>query len=129
MHIMRRTLAALLSCVLAILPIGPAQAAMVGTGEIVSPALQQRPDESRLRQLLAQESAREQLRAWGVDPAQLDARISSLSNSELARINAGIESQQAGGDVLGVLVLIFVIFIITDVIGATDIFPFIHPVR
>jgi hypothetical protein len=31
--------------------------------------------------------------------------------------------------VLGVIVLIFVIFVITDVIGATDIFPFIHPVK
>ncbi len=129
MHIMQRTLTVLLSCVLALLPLGPAQAAMVGTGQIVSPSLQERPDESRLRHLLAQESARERLQAWGVDPAKLDARISSLSNSELARINAGIESQQAGGDVLGVLVLIFVIFVITDVIGATDIFPFIHPVR
>ncbi len=128
MQMMQRTLAVLLSCVLMILPVMPAQAAMVGTGEILSPTAA-RQDESRLRHFLAQESAREQLQSWGVDAASLDARIANLSDSELARISQGIEAQQAGGSVLGVVVLIFVIFVITDVIGATDIFPFIHPVR
>jgi hypothetical protein len=53
----------------------------------------------------------------------------SLSDSELARINQGIEHLNAGGDVLGILLVIFIVFVITDVIGATDIFPFIHPVN
>lgn len=129
MQIMQRTLAWLLSSLLILVPVVPAQAAMVGTGEIVSPAAAH-ADQSALRHLLEQQDARQQLQAWGVAPSSLDARIASLSDSELARINQGIESLQAGsGSVLGVLVLIFVIFVITDVIGATDIFPFIHPVR
>jgi hypothetical protein len=129
MQTMQRTLAWILSALLMILPLVPAQAAMVGTGEIVAtPSL--RAEESTLRRFLEQEDARQQLQAWGVSPASLDARINSLSDSELARINQGIENLHAGGtSVLGVLVLIFVIFVITDVIGATDIFPFIHPVR
>jgi len=129
MRIMQRTLAWLLSGVLMILPVIPAQAAMVGTGEIVG-ATPARAAESTVRRFVEQQAAREQLQAWGVNPASLDARISSLSDSELARINQGIDSARAGGtSVLGVIVLIFVIFVITDVIGATDIFPFIHPVR
>jgi hypothetical protein len=47
----------------------------------------------------------------------------------VARINQRLAELPAGGDVLGVIVLIFVIFVITDVIGATDIFPFIHAVK
>ncbi len=44
--------------------------------------------------------------------------------------NEGIGQLQAGGDsVLGVILLIFIVFVITDAIGATDIFPFVHPVR
>lgn len=129
MQIMQRTLAWLLSGLLMILPMVPAQAAMVGTGEIVSP-LSSRAQENTLRQFLDQQDARQQLQAWGVSPSSLDARINSLSDSELARINQSIDNLHAGGtSVLGVLVLIFVIFVITDVIGATDIFPFIHPVR
>jgi hypothetical protein len=30
---------------------------------------------------------------------------------------------------VGVILFIFVLFIVTDAIGATDIFPFVHPVR
>jgi len=129
MQIMQRTLAWLLSAMLLILPVVSAQAAMIGTGEIVTPA-SVRADQGTLRRFLEQETARQQLQDWGVSPASLDARISALSDSELARINQGIDSLHAGGtSVLGVVVLIFVIFVITDVIGATDIFPFIHPVK
>jgi Family of unknown function (DUF6627) len=129
MPIMQRTLAWLLSAMLMILPLVPAQAAMVGTGEIVGQA-PVRADESGLRRFLQQETARQQLQQLGVSADSLDARISRLSDSELARINQGIDSMHAGGtSVLGVVVLIFIIFVITDVIGATDIFPFIHPVR
>lgn len=129
MQIMRHTLAWLLSAMLLILPVIPAQAAMVGTAEIVSPATV-RAGEGTLRRFLEQENARQQLRQLGVSTASLDERISRLTDSELARINQGIDSMHAGGTgVLGVVVLIFVIFVITDVIGATDIFPFIHPVR
>ncbi|MCK5383915.1 MAG: PA2779 family protein, partial [Gammaproteobacteria bacterium] len=57
-------------------------------------------------------------------------RVASLSDSELARINQGIDSLNAGGEsVLGILLVIFIVFVITDVIGATDIFPFIRPVN
>lgn len=128
----RRTLAWLLSAVLAFLPMLPAQAAMVGTGDVLSApnANAQRAGEQPLRRLLAQQDARRQLQELGVNPARVEQRISALSDSELARINQGIDSMHAGGtSVLGVLVLIFVLFVITDVIGATDIFPFIHPVN
>lgn len=129
MQIMQRTLAWLLSVMLVALPVMPAQAAMVGTGEIVSPAAT-RAQETPLRQFLAREDARRQLQQLGVDAGSLDSRVASLSDSELARINQGIDKLHAGGtSVLGVIVLIFVIFVITDVIGATDIFPFIHPVK
>ncbi len=82
-----------------------------------------------LQQLLARDSARQQLQALGVDPQWAAKRIDSLTESELARINQGIGELHAGGDVLGVLLVVFIVFVITDVIGATDIFPFIHPVR
>jgi hypothetical protein len=104
---------------------------MVGTEQIVNPAAHARPAASKLRHLLEQADARQQLQAWGVSPAWVDARVNSLSDSELARINQAIDDQHAAGgtSILGVLLVIFIVFVITDVIGATNIFPFIHPVR
>jgi hypothetical protein len=129
MRVMQRSMICLLSVMLSILPVMPAQAAMVGTEQIVNPA-QSRPTESKLRQFLDQQAVRQQLQAWGVSPASVDARVSNLSDAELARINQQIDNVHAGGtSILGVLLIIFLVFVITDVIGATDIFPFIHPVR
>ena len=66
----------------------------------------------------------------GVSPEWAQQRAASLSDAELARINRGIGQLEAGSDsVLGILLIIFIVFIITDAIGATDIFPFVHPVR
>ena len=52
-----------------------------------------------------------------------------MTHQEIAQLNRQLADLPAGGDVLGIIVLIFIVFIITDVIGATDIFPFVHPVK
>ena len=128
MHILSRPLAVLLSVLLALMPILPAQAAMIGNAQIINqhPSQQTRDD---LQQLLEQESAHQQLQAWGVNPEQISSRINSLTDAELARVNRQVNELRAGGDILGILLVIFIVFVITDVIGATDIFPFIHPVK
>ena len=113
---------------LALMPLLPAQAAMIGNEQIVSQSQSQQTRDS-LQQLFEQETARQQLQAWGVNPDQIKSRIDSLTDAELARFNQQVNDLQAGGDVLGILLVIFLVFIITDVIGATDIFPFIHPVK
>jgi len=127
-HFLRRPIAVLLSLLLALAPLIPAQAAMIGNQQIINQSESQQTRGS-LQQLVEQESARQQLQAWGVDPEQIQNRINSLTDSELARINQQVDTLDAGGGVLGILLVIFVVFVITDVIGATDIFPFIHPVN
>jgi hypothetical protein len=126
---MTRPLAWFLSAMLAIMPILPAQAAMVGTGEILNSA-QSAPVDERLQQFLDREDTRQQLQEWGVSADWVETRLGSLTDAELARIHQEIDNLEAGGNtILGILLIIFIIFVITDVIGATDIFPFIHPVK
>ena len=127
-HFLRRPIAVLLSLLLALAPLIPAQAAMIGNQQIINQSESQQTRDS-LQQLVEQQSARQQLQAWGVDPEQIQNRINSLTDSELARINQQVDTLDAGGSVLGILLVIFIVFVITDVIGATDIFPFIHPVK
>ena len=123
-----RPLAWLLSLMLAILPVLPAQAAMVGTDEILSQ--QQAPADDRLQQFLDREDTRAQLQEWGVSAEWVETRLNSLTDAELARIHSELDNLEAGGSsILGILLIIFIVFVITDVIGATDIFPFIHPVK
>ena len=127
-HFLRRPIAVLLSLLLALTPIIPAQAAMIDNEQVINQHLQGQTRDS-LQQLLQQQSARQQLQALGVGPDLVKNRIDSLTDSELARINRHVDTLDAGGNILGILLVIFIVFVITDVIGATDIFPFIHPVK
>lgn len=108
--------------------IAPVQAAMVGTAQVLA-AEQGRLDRNRLASLLEREDLQRRLSALGVDVQDARDRVANLTDAEVARINQHITELPAGGDALGVVVLVFIIFIITDAIGVTDIFPFVHPIK
>lgn len=108
--------------------IAPVQAGMVGTAQVLA-AEQGRLDRHRLASLLEREDLQRRLSALGVDVQDARNRVANLTDAEVARINQHITELPAGGDVLGVVVLIFIVFIITDAIGVTDIFPFVHPIN
>lgn len=123
--------AAALVCLLLALPLvfAPVHAAMVGTGQMLQ-GEEARWERAQLLQALDREAVREQLSALGVDPDHAAERVARLSDAEVAELNRRLEEMPAGGSsVLGVAAFIFVVFIITDVIGATDIFPFVRPVN
>jgi Family of unknown function (DUF6627) len=129
MQYIQRPLAWFLSAMLLLMPMMPAQAAMIGTDQIIN-----QTDSSltleKLQQFLDREAIQKQLHAWGVSPDRIKERVNRLTDMELARINRDINDLNAGGEsILGVLLIIFIVFVITDVIGATNIFPFIHPVN
>jgi hypothetical protein len=128
MKFMQRPLAWFLSAMLVLMPMMSAQAAMIGTDQIIDQTDYSLTQE-KLQQFLDREAAQKQLQAWGVSPDWVKDRVNNLTDRELARINQGIDKLNAGGSVGGVLLIIFIVFVITDVIGATNIFPFIHPVK
>ncbi len=129
MHKFQRPLAWVLSVLLVLMPVMSAQAAILDTDTLITTTRSQQSI-TGLQQLLGREDAQQQLLALGVSPDQVSERVASLSDSELARINQGIDTLNAGGDsVLGILLVIFIVFVITDVLGATNIFPFIHPIK
>jgi len=71
-----------------------------------------------------------QLVARGVDPAQVQARLESLTDEEVQTLAANMDQLPAGGDGLGLLVFLFIVLLITDILGFTNIFPFVkHPKR
>ena len=70
------------------------------------------------------------LQARGVDPAAARARVAALGDAEAAYLAQQIDLAPAGGDsLLGVLVFIFVLLLVTDILGLTKVFPFTKSVR
>ena len=124
----RHVISLLLSISLIMLPMFNAQAAMVANAQVID-RMQQQTDRDAVLQLLQQKEARDYLISMGVQPRDVEQRVNMMTSEELTQLNAQMAELPAGGDILGLLLLLFIIFIITDIIGATDIFPFVHPVR
>ena len=95
MNLLRRSTAIFLSILLALMPLLPAQAAMIGNEQIVHQGLSHQTRDG-LQQLFEQETAQQQLQAWGVSPDQIKSRIDSLTDAELARINQQVNDLNAG---------------------------------
>ncbi|GAB3391360.1 PA2779 family protein [Azotobacter armeniacus] len=104
------------------------QAAMIGTQEVIA-AEQRQVDRQQLLQMLEDQEVRKKLESLGVDRQQVEQRIGSLTSAELAEFNRQLAEAPAGGNVLGIIVLFMVIFIITDMLCATDVYTFVRCVR
>ena len=100
-----------------------AQAGIVGT-EVALAGATLDADRARLNDRLAREDVKAMLVAHGVDPAVVQERVVGLSATEVQRLNTQMDQMPAGGEVLGVLLTIFIVLLITDLIGWTDVFPF-----
>lgn len=102
-----------------------AQAAMIGTPEVVAEQ-QQKVDQKQLITMLDDQDVQKKLEAMGVDRDQVESRINSLTPAELAQFNQQLDEAPAGAGVVGIIVLFLVIFIITDMLCATNIFNFVN---
>lgn len=123
----RATVAALasLSLLCAALPL-PAHAALVGTQQVMHADAAAR---AHIRAWLARADVRTELLKNGVDVSQVQARVDALTDAEAADFAGRIDRAPAGGDVLGILFAVFVILLVTDILGLTKVFPFTRPVR
>jgi hypothetical protein len=102
-----------------------AHAGMIGTETVVN-AAQVQQDRERLRDVFNRDDVKAQLIARGVDPAQVQARVDSLTDQEVQSLSGKLDQLPAGGDsFLGALVFIFIVLLITDILGFTNIFPFV----
>jgi hypothetical protein len=109
-------------------PIGPAHAELVPTNSVVA-ASQAGSARKTLGRYLEREDVRAGLEQYGVSPAAAKARVAALSDEEVTAIAGRIDSQPAGGEIIGALVFIFVLLLITDILGFTKIFPFTRSVK
>ena len=109
-------------------PYQSAMAAMIGT-EVAIDAGQAQNAREYLNGFLAREDVRNALISQGIDPQEAKNRIASLTDEEAQRVADQLEQLPAGGDFLVTLLvivfLVFVILLLTDIAGYTDIFPFV----
>ena len=101
----------------------PATAAIIGSEALVQ-ASQREATEAKVLQALSRPALVEQMEKLGVDPVAARDRVAALTDDELAALDQRLDSLPAGGDVLGALLFVFVLLLVTDILGLTKVFPF-----
>ena len=109
-------------------PFQSAFAAMVAT-ETVLESSQGQEARTRIKQVLAREDVRQGLIEQGIDPLEANARIDSLSDAEALAVADKLDQLPAGSGALEVVLIValivFLTLLVTDIMGYTDIFPFV----
>ena len=105
-----------------------AHAGMVGTGDMIQQE-QTQLDRQQLLSLLEKQEVQDKLAELGVSKDQVADRINNLTPAELAEFEQQLAKAPAGEGVVGVVVLLFVLFVVTDLLCATDLFPFVRCIR
>ena len=109
-------------------PYQSAMAAMIGTEAVVDSERAQNAREY-LKTFLAREDVKSALISQGIDPQEAQNRIDSLTEEESRFVVDQLDQMPAGGGffstLLIVVFLVFVILLVTDITGYTDIFPFV----
>jgi hypothetical protein len=100
----------------------PAYAGIVGTETVVAGA-----QHGKLAAVVQRADVQARLQAMGADPREVEARVAALSDEEAAQLAARLDELPAGGDVLGVILIVFLVLLFTDIMGWTKIFPFTRP--
>jgi len=101
-----------------------ANAAVITGTDLVSQQ-QDQLARDQLVQNLDREDIQKALLAQGVDPQLAKQRVASMTKEEVRLLNQKMDELPAGGSFVGAAVLVFLVLLFTDIMGYTDIFPFV----
>jgi hypothetical protein len=100
------------------------QAAIITTHQILD---QQQLQDTRgkVHRLFELDTVKQQLSTMGVDSKDIQARVDQMTDEEVTLMAERMDQLPAGQGIVGTAVFIFLVLLITDILGYTDIFPFV----
>ena len=110
------------------MPLGVAHAGMVTTDRVIDQVAAQ-DDRARVLDFLARDDVRRQIESLGIDPEEAATRAAGLSDIEIAQIAGQLDELPAGqgfGEFVALILVIFLVLLVTDILGMTNVFPFIR---
>ena len=109
-------------------PYTPCAAALIGT-ETILDATDAKHARQNIKEILTREDVKQTLENQGISLKEATARVDALTAREVMALEKRLEELPAGGDALGTVVFaalfVFVVLLITDILGHTDVFPFV----
>jgi len=115
------------------LPTRLAQAELIATDRLETAGRAPLSARERLDSLFERADVRAALERHGVSADDAKARVDALSDDEVERLAARFDSLPAAGDALGSFLwfgfLVFVVLLVTDILGFTKVFSFTRPAK
>jgi hypothetical protein len=108
------------------------QAAMIATEQVATESAvtaNGEQDRARIVDMLSRDEVQSALVARGIDPMEAKSRVAALSDDEAGKLATQLDKAPAGGGIIGAIVLVFLVLLLTDILGFTKIFPFTRSVR
>ncbi|MFT4256700.1 MAG: PA2779 family protein [Pseudoxanthomonas sp.] len=119
--LLKQTFAALIAIAVVSGTCTQAYAGVITTQQALS-AEARAATEQQVRTALARDDVRQAMQHYGVNPADADARLASLSDAELLQLQGKMDRLPVGGGVLAVIGVVFVVLLILELVGVTNIF-------
>ena len=106
-----------------------AQASMIGTEQVANAAAAQK-NRAKVEAAFARADVQAELQKMGVNMGEASERVAAMTDAEAASVANQIDTLPAGGNgLIGGLVFIFVLLLVTDILGLTKVFPFTRSLR
>jgi hypothetical protein len=109
-----------------------AQAGIVSTEQALSQestSAQAGDSRERVAAFFNRDDVRAELQAQGVSADDALVRVQAMSDTEVAELAQRVDQAPAGAGVVGVLFTVFLILLVTDILGFTKVFPFTRAIR
>ena len=114
------------SVVAAAAPVAPEAALAHEDGQALAGAAQER---EQVAAWLQRDDVRQQMTRLGVSQEQAGERVAALSDAEVRDLAGKLDEAPAAGGFLGAVALIFLVLLVTDILGLTKVFSFTRSVR
>lgn len=105
-----------------------AHAGIVSTQDVLSTSTATM-NRAQVNSFLARADVRKGLLDQGIDAEAAQSRVNALTDAEVADLAGRVDQAPAGGDVLGLMFTVFIVLLVTDILGLTKVFPFTRSVR
>lgn len=99
----------------------PSMADIVSTQELID-SEHRRATITRVESILARDDIAEQLIAFGVQPEAVVDRLKNMTRAELLALEGSFDKHISGGDAVSIIGAVFIVLLILELVGVTDIF-------
>jgi hypothetical protein len=123
---MNKFLKAGIACSIFMLGLGQATADVYSSDQVISNQ-QFNYNKQQVLSFVGNAQVQNKLIELGVSPADAQLRIANMTHAEINALNSQLNEMPAGG-IVGTVVTVLVVVAVLDLMGITDVYPFINPI-